>query len=477
MPRKWWVLVSVACGTFMATLDSSIVNIALPTLTQELGVDLPQVKWVVIIYLLVITCLLLPFGRISDQFGRKRVFQLGFFFFTIGSILCGLSSSLQGLVLSRAFQAMGAAMLMANGPAIITACFPSNERGTALGTMGMVVSAGLISGPSIGGILIGHWSWPSIFLVNVPIGFIGIFLVQIFVDATVAGQGTQKSPRAMRPPFDWAGAILQMILLISFIVLFDPPSLSIAGNLPFAVPRLALLAIVVVVGAIFVKVESRAPAPLFDLALLKVRSFWTGNLASFLTFVSFSSVSVLMPFFLQNVLHFSPKLTGVFMTAVPLMIFVVAPISGRLSDRMGSRGLSAAGALIGAMSVFGMAGLFGDGITEHVSRAGIIFALGSVGLATGLFQSPNNNSIMGAVPLSKLGVASALLATIRNLGLVTGTGLATSLFSWEMQVTGSFVTAMHFALFVAGVLGAGAMMASLGKRKEGVIRGKTPEKG
>ncbi len=458
----------------MATLDSSIVNIALPTLTQELGVDLPHVKWVVIIYLLVVTCLLLPFGRISDQFGRKRVFQLGFFFFTVGSIFCGMSSTLNGLVLSRAFQALGAAMLMANGPAIITACFPSQERGTALGTMGMVVSAGLISGPSIGGLLIGHWGWPSIFLVNVPIGFIGIFLVQIFVDANVAGQPLGRSPRA---PFDWTGAILQMILLISFIILFDPPSLSIAGSLPFTLPRPVLGTLVLVLGILFFKVEKRAAAPLFDLTLLKVRSFWAGNLASFLTFVSFSSVSVLMPFFLQHVLHFSPKLTGGFMTAVPLMIFVVAPISGRLSDRMGSRGLSVVGACIGALSIFGMAGLFGDGITEHVSRAGIIIGLCSVGIATGLFQSPNNSSIMGSVPLSKLGVASALLATIRNLGLVTGTGLATSLFSWQMQVTGNFVTSLHFALFIAGGLGAGAMMASLGKRKEGVIRGKTPEKG
>src|SRR5262245_7280513 len=156
MVHRWWVLASVACGTFMATLDSSIVNIALPTVTKDLGTDIFRVKWVVIAYLLVITCLLLPFGRLSDQSGRKPVFQAGFFIFILGSALCGVAPFLGWLVLFRALQAMGASMLMANGPAIITATFPPRERGAALGTMAMVVSAGLVSGPSIGGLLITH---------------------------------------------------------------------------------------------------------------------------------------------------------------------------------------------------------------------------------------------------------------------------------------------------------------------------------
>ena len=159
MTPKWWVLASVACGTFMATLDSSIVNIALPTLTKELGQDLYRVKWVVIVYLLVITCSLLPLGRLSDQKGRKPVFQIGYFVFILGSALCGLAPQLGWLVVFRAIQGVGASMLMANGPAIITATFLSRERGAALGTLAMVVSAGLVSGPSIGGFLITHLGW------------------------------------------------------------------------------------------------------------------------------------------------------------------------------------------------------------------------------------------------------------------------------------------------------------------------------
>jgi MFS family permease len=222
--------------------------------------------------------------------------------------------------------------------------------------------------------------------------------------------------------------------------------------------------VVVILSLVFIKVESDAKAPLFDLSLLKNRTFWTTNLAGFLTFVAFSSVSVLMPFFLEEVMNFPPQKAGFFMTAIPLTIFVVAPISGRLSDRLGSQELSIAGALVGVIGLFVMSGVVGVGIQEDTSNLGIIMGLCSIGLAIGLFQSPNNNAIMGCVPLHKLGVASALLATVRNLGMVTGTGLSTTLFTWRMTVTGDFIAAFHTALFTASLIGIGAMFASLGKR-------------
>ncbi len=458
MSPKWLVLTAVACGTFMATLDASIVNIALPTLTKALGADLHQIKWIVIVYLLVITCLLLPFGRLADLYGRKRVFQVGFLIFTLGSALCAVSGTLALLMLSRAVQGVGAAMLMANSPALITAVFPAGERGKALGTLAMVVSAGLISGPSLGGVLITKLGWASIFLVNLPIGFGGALLVQHYV--------RPDPPPTKTPTFDWAGAILQLLLLLSFMVMMEPPTItfeSIALNqtstvLP--VSRFGMGLLVIILGVLFVKVESQVEAPLFDLSLLKIRTFWIANLAAFLTFVAYSSMTVLMPFFLEEVLKFTPDKAGLFMTAVPLTIFVVAPVSGRLSDRLGSRGLSLVGALIGAIGLFLMGGAVGRGITEQVSHPSIVVGLCSIGLATGLFQSPNNNRIMSSVPVEKLGVASALLATIRNLGLVTGTSLATGLFAWRRYVTGDFVSALHFTFFVGGVIALGAMLAS-----------------
>jgi EmrB/QacA subfamily drug resistance transporter len=454
MSQKWWVLTAVAFGTFMATLDSSIVNIALPSLTKALDTDLYQIKWVVIVYLLTITCLLLPFGRLADQYGRKVIFQIGYIVFTFGSVLCGLSSSLGWLIAARTLQAVGASMLMSNGPALITSIFPAGERGKALGTLAMVVSTGLICGPSIGGLLITQFGWRSIFLVNAPIGLLGAFLVGRFVPI---------DQRRGKEPFDWPGAILQTVLLLSFILLVDPPIISVSGSSPFPISRLIVALVMCAFAALFLKLQSETKSPIIDITLFKNRTFWTGNLASFLIFVSYSSFIVMMPFFLEEVLHYNPGRAGLFMTAIPLTVFVVAPISGRISDRAGSQELSFVGALIGAIGMFIMAGLFGKGIDEATAPSAIIAQLCLIGLATGLFQSPNNNAVMSSVPTNKLGIASALIATIRNLGFVTGTGLATGLFAWRHLVTGNYVSSLHFTFFVSGFVALGAMFAALGK--------------
>jgi MFS family permease len=222
--------------------------------------------------------------------------------------------------------------------------------------------------------------------------------------------------------------------------------------------------LVLILTAVLVRVENEAEMPLLDLSLLKNQTFWSANLAGFLTFVAFSSVQVLMPFFLEEILNFPPNKAGLFMTAIPLTIFVIAPLSGRLSDRVGSQGLSFTGAFIGGIGLFSMAGAFGSGIHRNTGYPFIVLGLCSIGMATGLFQSPNNSAIMGSVPVHKLGVASALLATIRNLGLVAGTGLSTSLFTWKLAGTGDFVTAFHTTLLTAGFIAVGATMASLAKR-------------
>lgn len=441
----------------MATLDSSIVNIALPTLTKELGADLYRLKWIVIVYLFVISCLLLPFGRLSDEYGRKRVFQLGYLVFILGSALCGLSDSLSMLVVFRALQAVGASMLMVNGPAIITAAFAPTERGGALGALAMVVSMGLISGPSLGGYLISHFGWRSIFWVNIPIGLFGAYLV--YQNVRMDTNSREKSS------FDWAGALLQTVLLICVVLIFDPPTISLSGSAPVFFSRWLILSIAAILGVVFIHVETEASAPLFDLSLLKIQTFWTANLASFLTFVSFSAVTVLMPFFLEEIMGLPPHQAGLFMTAIPVTIFIVAPISGRLSDRFGGQELSFLGSFMGAIALLVMAGLVGTGLIAGVSSWSVILGLCMMGLSMGLFQSPNNNAIMSSVPQEKLGVASALLATVRNLGLVSGTGLATGLFSWRMEVSQNFISSVHWVYFVAGLVQLAAMVASLGKKR------------
>jgi nitrate/nitrite transporter NarK len=284
------------------------------------------------------------------------------------------------------------------------------------------------------------------------VGILGFFLTRKFIP--------EDPPRKVSLPFDWAGTLLQFLFFLSMIVVVDPPSISISGGDAISAPRFLMIPLTLLLGWLFIRVESQIKAPLFDLSLLRNRTFWSANLASFLIFVSFSAVTVLMPFYLVELLKLDPSQAGLFMTAIPLTILVVAPISGRLSDRIGGRELSMVGAAIGAISLLIMAGAFGTGLDLSSTSALLIGTLAGLGFSTGLFQSPNNNAIMGVVPPSKLGVASALLATVRNLGLVTGTGLATGIFFWRKQEEGDFVSALHFALAVAGCVAAVAAVIS-----------------
>ncbi len=458
MSKKGWVLSTVACGTFMATLDSSIVNIALPTLTKVLHTDLRSIKWVIVIYLLTITCSLLPFGRLSDLYGRKKIFQWGFIVFTIGSLLCGFSTSLQHLILARVFQGLGASMLMSNGPAIITQTFEYGSRGKAIGILSMVVSTGLVSGPSIGGFLIAGLGWRSIFLVNIPIGLIGFLFAGRHLDTV--------DRRKQHGPFDWGGAFLQMLVLLLFILFVDPPAFTIADSKPILPSRWFLGTGLVATSWVFYMIQRQVPEPILDFSLFKIRTFWAANLANFLNFVSYSSLLVLMPFYLEEVLGLDPEHAGFLMSAIPLTVFVIAPISGHLSDRVGTRYLCAIGALVSAVTLLLMGGLVGTGLQDSSSQLRVVIALLAVGLSSGLFQSPNNVALLSSIQQDKLGVASAIMATIRNLGLVTGTGIAAKVFSWRHSESGNFVESFHFALLIAGFLSLGAVFASLAKRDE-----------
>ncbi len=288
MSKKGWVLATVACGTFMATLDSSIVNIALPTLTKALHTDLRSIKWVIVIYLLTITCSLLPFGRLSDLYGRKKIFQWGFIVFTVGSLLCGFATNLGGLIGFRILQGLGASMLMANGPAIVTQNFEYGSRGKALGILSMVVSTGLVSGPSIGGFLIGTLGWRSIFLVNIPIGLLGFLFAGRHLDL--------METRRRHGPFDWGGAFLQILVLFLFILFVDPPTFTIADSKPILLSRWFLGPALVAMSWVFYVVQRQVPEPILDLSLFKIRTFWAANLANYLNFVAYSSLLVLMPF-------------------------------------------------------------------------------------------------------------------------------------------------------------------------------------
>ncbi|MBI3555658.1 MAG: MFS transporter [Deltaproteobacteria bacterium] len=437
--EKWMILASVACGTFMATLDSSIVNVALPSITLAFKTTLSHSRWVVISYLFSITGLLLFFGKLADVIGRKVVFNAGFLIFTFGCLLCALSGTIDQLIVARGLQGFGAAMIMANGPAIITAAFPTNERGKALGTLAMVVSAGLALGPPLGGMLVNDFGWPSIFFVNIPFGLLGAFLVHQNVPTLLGMSGTIEDlaklagehalPRLVRAKiylgklqyFDWLGVIMWMFIQFGYSLAIDRENaLGLAGPLQkmvsFGSGGLLLL---------FLLWEWSVNDPVLNLSLFRSRLFLASNVAGLFNFIAVSAITLLLPFYLQNVREFKPQQVGLIMTTIPLTIFIVAPISGRLSDIYDSRLLATAGMALLCLAMALLA-LPNSGLSS-TSPTSLIFDLMLVGAGIGLFQSPNNNSIMGAVPRSHLGVASALLATVRNFGLVTGAAMSTGL--------------------------------------------------
>jgi len=446
MQKKWWVLLAVASGTFMATLDTSVINISLPRLNDYFTTDLTHTKWVVLIYLLFITSLLLPFGRISDQYGRKKIFSCGFLVFTIGSFLCGISQTLFFLIFSRIIQALGASMLMANGPAVITGTFPAQERGRALGLLATAAGSGLIIGPSLGGWLIDSFDWQIIFFINIPIAIFSLILVFRFLQKDILPKKTLK--------FDWSGAILQSIILSGLLLIFDPPSILFSGEEIFSSTfRITMGIIIFFLTYAFIQIELKAAQPLFDFTLFQHKTFLNSNIAGFLFFLSYSSAFVLMPFFLIDAYSLTEVQAGLFMTAIPAIMLLSAPLSGRLSDRWGSRWLTGVGSLLNTLTLVFMGGISWTGIQKSTSPTTLIILLGSIGLALGLFQSPNNNAIMSSVPSQKLGTASALIATARNLGLVIGTALATALFSWKQYEGFSQIEAIHFSFKIAAIFG------------------------
>jgi EmrB/QacA subfamily drug resistance transporter len=400
--RKWHVMVAVAMGIFLATIDGSIVNLALPTLVRDLGADFATVQWVVLAYLLTVATLLLGIGRLADMKGKKPIYTAGFIVFTIGSLLCGLAPSIYWLIAFRVLQAVGAAMVVALGAAILTEAFPPSERGKALGLFGTVVSLGIVVGPTLGGILIEAISWHAIFFVNLPVGVVGTALSMRFVPA-------------IRPPggqtFDLWGAIAMFSSLLCLSL-----ALTVGQELGFGDGRiLALFAGFAVFLATFVATELQIPQPMIDLRLFQNRQLSVNLVTGFITFVAVAGSFILMPFYLENVRGFDTRQVGLLLVAVPIGLGVMSPISGALSDRLGTRLISVIGLAILLAGYYALSTL--DGSTNV---PGFLLRFAPIGVGMGIFQSPNNSAIMGSAPRERLGIVSGLLAITRTIGQTTG---------------------------------------------------------
>jgi EmrB/QacA subfamily drug resistance transporter len=402
--RRWWVAINISIGVFMSTLDASIVNISLPTITQALHTHLKAVAWVVTGYLIVITGCLLLMGRLADLFGQKRVYLLGFSIFTLGSALCGFSPTIYFLIGSRMIQGLGASALMAIGPAIMTTTFPDNDRGQALGIVGSVVSAGFLTGPLLGGFLVEHLGWQSIFFINLPIGAIGMFLTLKILE---------RNELTRKVQLDLRGALLLFLFVTSLLLFLNRLG---QGSTPLLWGWFSLSLLCII---LFIVAELRSSSPLVDLHLFRRRLFISSLGASLLSFWMSAAHTFVVPFFLQNILEFSPSQVGMLIFPVSLTVMVLAPLGGRVSDRIGVRVPATIGLTLISMTVFSFIFLKGSVSYYHILWRQVV-----LGIGISLFNPANNSAIIGSLPREKIGLASSFLALARNLGIVIGVAFA-----------------------------------------------------
>ena len=400
--QKWWVMLAIAMGIFLGTIDGSIVNVALPTLVRDLATTFPVVQWVVLAYLLTLATLVLSIGRLGDIVGKKAIYASGFAVFTLGSVLCGVAPSVGWLICFRIFQGLGAAMIFALGFAIVTEAFPREERGRALGVTGAIVSVGIVLGPTLGGLLIDTLGWRWIFFVNLPVGIVGTFTAIRYIP-DVPPEGGER--------FDFLGGAVFLVMLLSFLL-----GLTFGQTHGFGHGRtLTLLAVAAVALPLFVAIERRAEHPMLDLSLFQNRLVSANLFAGWASFAAIGGVFILLPFYLERVLGHSPAETGLLLSSVPLMLGVSAPVAGSISDRIGPWPVVLTGLAILFASYLLMLTL-----GTETSALAYLVTMAPVGLGMGIFQSPNNSAVMGAVPPRRLGVTSGLLTITRITGQLSG---------------------------------------------------------
>jgi EmrB/QacA subfamily drug resistance transporter len=470
--NKWLVLALVGTAAFMTTLDASIVNIGLPSIARNFGVQLSgSIEWIQIGYLVVMAATILTIGRLADMLGRKPILLAGLAVFTLGSALCGAAPSLGVLIAARCFQGLGGAAIFSVNLAMVTRAFPATERGRALGINAILVALGVSVGPTVGGILtqVGTWRW--IFYVNVPIGAIVILAAWHFL--------TERA-HLERQRLDLPGAAFLAIGLggltlgLSFGQEWGWGSVRFVTAIAIAVAALASAA----------WVEQRATAPVLDPALLRNRVFVSANASFMMAMLALFAVGFLLPFYFEELRGYDTLHSGLLLTPLSLTLGVVAPLSGTLADRVGSRWLAPLGLAIACGGL-----LLLSALTQASSTLYLILALIVTGIGQGLFQAPNTRAIMGSAPPDEQGVASGTLSTGRVIGQGLSVAVAGAVFTTfgaaaagasleagrstlsvaqvrALQQT--FVTGLHAAFVVCAVLAAVGVVTALVRGRDNV---------
>jgi EmrB/QacA subfamily drug resistance transporter len=446
---KGAVLLVTTMASFVFPFMASAVNIALPSLGKELSLDAVTLGWIATAYLLSSAALLVPFGRIADIYGRKRIFACGIGIFTFSSLLSGLANSATMLIAWRVLQGIGGAMLAGTAVALLTTVFPANERGKVLGTIVAAAYLGLSLGPVLGGVLTQHLGWRSIFLIGALLGLLvlGVVLWKLKGEWTGA-----KGER-----FDFAGSVIYVLGLVALVYGFTLlPAMSGAGLIIGG--TIGLLA--------FTRWETRTRSPVLDISLfINSKAFTFSNLAALINYSATFAVTFLISLYLQYMKGFNPQNAGLILVAMPAVQAILSPLTGRLSDRIEPRLIASAGMVLNTVGLI----LF-IFLNEETSLKLIIGNLILIGFGFALFVSPNTNAVMSSAPKTAYGVASAMLATMRQVGMVLSMGVAMLMFALyvgRVQITPEYYSlfqqSMKTSFIIFAILCFGGIFASLAR--------------
>lgn len=413
--NRWLILAIVVMEPFMCCLDGSIVNVALPVMSKSLSVSMAEIEWVITSYLVVIVATIMVFGRLGDIKGKSFIFKIGLVIFVLGSFMCGISQKFLPLIFSRIIQGIGASAAMATNQGIITHVFPSNERGRALGISGTFVALGAMIGPPLGGLIISSFKWQYIFLINVPIGTIFAIIGFKIMPKAESKNGIK---------LDFLGSLLFAVFISALFGCIIKGQEIGYGNI--SIVSGFIISVISLIG--FVIVEKRLNNPVLDLNIFKNKLFTVSIICAFIVFTAMNCTNIIMPFYLQDTLSLSPKTTGFIMMVSPIVLSFVAPVSGYLSDKIGSEILTFIGLIILSFGLFLLSFL-----NQYSSIVYVILFLAVMTLGNGLFQSPNTSLIMSLVPRDKLGIAGSVNALVRNIGIVFGISYSTTLLYNRMS--------------------------------------------
>ena len=454
--RKWWTLAAVAIGLFMIMLDNTVVNVALPSIQKDLGIGISELEWVVNAYALTFGVLLLSGGKLADLLGRRAIFIAGLVIFTGASLWCGLADGASSLIAARTVQGVGAALMNPATLSIITATFPPRQRGMAIGIWAGVSALALAIGPLLGGILTEDINWSWIFFINIPVGVLGVLAARVFIDET---KDTSREQRLDLPGLLSSGIGL-FALTYGLIETNDHAWTSTRV--------LSLLALAVVALAVFAILELRQRIPMLDLSLFRDPTFAGANTAMLLVGLAMFGIFFYNSLFLQRVLGYGAIKTGATFLPMTVLIILVAPAAGKISDRIGARWLMGAGMTLLSVSLL----IFGT-LDQSSSFWNLLPGLlvGGVGMA--ITMAPTTSAAMGSVPVDKAGVGSAVINSMRQVGGSLGIAIMGALVATQVSVAsldpryaGQFVDGYHRAVHVgAAIVLAGAVISVLTVRK------------